>query len=520
MLGMRLPELKPPDPGGEFALLWETIQETKGRVFETANRRKDGSEFPTEISARLIEVGDRRYCQSIIRDITERKQAERQIKRSNHLYAVLSRCNAVAVRALSAEDLLREVCKIAVESGGFRLSWIGTIEPATQMVTALTRAGAAVAYMDEVRIMAANGPLSKGPTGTCVRESRASEARDFATEPRLVPWREASARHGIRSSVCIPIKRKGQLAYLMGLYSSEVAFFSDEEIALAEEVGASLSHALDRLGGYWDWKVDTDEWYLSPRYRTMLGYEQGAETFGLCTLRDITHPDDLPLLDSAIGQFLEPGTGTVSIEFRIHHGDGHYIWVHSRAKAVAYDESGQPKRIIGTHGDITERKRLQEQFLQAQKLESVGRLAGGVAHDFNNHLTVINGYADLLRMGLQHDSALAEPLKAIREAGERAAALTRQLLAVSRNEIEHKEPADPNAVIMGMQKMLSRLMGENVELRLDLGMDVGWVMADVMRLEQVLMNLAINARDAVEETGNITIRTEGIELRGAAPWPD
>jgi hypothetical protein len=179
---------------------------------------------------------------------------------------------------------------------------------------------------------------------------------------------------------------------------------------------------------------------------------------------------------------------------------------------------GQPARL-GIARDITERKRaekerasLQEQLQQAQKLESIGRLAGGVAHDFNNLLTVINGYGDLVLSQLQEEDPLREHVDEIRKAGERAAELTRQLLVFSRKQIVEPKPLDLNAVVTESEKMLRRLLREDIELVAELDPSLGMVMADPGQLHQVLMNLVVNAREAMHRGGRLTIETANTEV--------
>jgi nitrogen-specific signal transduction histidine kinase/CheY-like chemotaxis protein len=161
---------------------------------------------------------------------------------------------------------------------------------------------------------------------------------------------------------------------------------------------------------------------------------------------------------------------------------------------------------------VTERKHLEEQFRQAQKMEAVGRLAGGVAHDFNNMLTLILGYSDLMLQTLAPASPQFTALGEIKRAAERAAALTRQLLAFSRKQVIAPRVLDVNALVANMDKMLRPLIGEDVELVTALGPGAGPVRADVGQLEQVLVNLAVNARDAMPQGGRLTIATANVEL--------
>ncbi len=547
MLGLSMLDLKPEEAAADFHHIVKRLAEEQSAIFETVNRRKDGTTFPTEVSASLIDLEERQITQSIVRDISARKQAEQQIKHLNHLYAVLSQCDAAIVRAASEEALFQEVCRIVVDAGGFRVGWVGKVDPATGQVLPVARAGEGAGYLDEIRIMTGAGPLGLGPTGRCIREGRAIASTSFATDPVMEPWREAAARHGLRSSICLPLSRRGETVFVLGMYSSETAFFSAEEIKLAVEVGESLSFALDRMDlerareiaererriseerlelaldaaneGYWDWKVETGECYFSPRFSTMIGYQPGELNFSPEFLLELVHPEDRAVLQEVRDLLVQGTEGSPSTEFRVCCKDGHYIWVLGTVKVVARNALGRPLRVIGTRVDITDRKHLQQQFLQAQKMETIGRLAGGIAHDFNNHLTVINGYSGLLQSQLPADSPIRGPLATIHDAGERAAALTRQLLAFSRKQIERKEALDPNVAIAGMQKLIANLMGENVELRLGLAPDAGWVLADATRIEQVVMNLTVNARDAIKQHGTVTVKTARVVASATKAHP-
>ncbi len=516
------------------------MQKQGDLVFETTNRRKDGSDFATEISARLIEVEGNKYCQSIIRDITERKHAEQQIRRLNRLYAVLSRCGQAMVHARTQFGLFDEVCRIAAERGGFRLAYIGLIDSSAQRVTPVARAGEGAAYLDEITIAAFDGPFSRGPAGTCIRERRAVVCNDFANDPSMVPWRDAAARYGLSSSISLPLRRGGTEIGLLSLYSSDSGFFNDDEAALASEIADSVSYALDTLEqdrqrrraetelrlsrerlelvldasdeGYWDWNLITGEASQSPRYDTMLGYQPGELQTGYAAWREMTHPEDRVATEEHFKTFLDAGENTYSFEFRMRCKSGDYVWMLSRGKIVDRDCNGRPVRMVGTNTDITGRKKLEEQFLQAQKLESVGRLAGGVAHDFNNLLTVINGYSALLLSRLPQRDPHRKQVEEIREAGEQAASLTQQLLAFSRKQMIQPQLLRLNATVADSQKMLRRMVGEDIELATVLGAAPDQVMADPGQIHQVLMNLVVNAGDAMPNGGRLIIETSTVDV--------
>src|SRR5208282_4795072 len=168
--------------------------------------------------------------------------------------------------------------------------------------------------------------------------------------------------------------------------------------------------------------------------------------------------------------------------------------------------------FIATKQDVTERKRLENQFRQAQKMEAVGRLAGGVAHDFNNLLTIINGYSEMVLERLDSSDPTRGQLEEIRKAGERAGSLTRQLLAFSRQQVLAPRVLDLNTLVADVEKMLRRLIGEDIEMAIVRGSALGQVKADQGQIEQILMNLAVNARDAMPQGGKLVFETANAEL--------
>jgi len=205
-------------------------------------------------------------------------------------------------------------------------------------------------------------------------------------------------------------------------------------------------------------------------------------------------------------------------EYRFRRKDGGYRWLRAELRLLR-DAAWNPVEVVGSWSDITARKeaelesrKLEAQLLQSQKMESVGRLAGGVAHDFNNLLGVITGYGDLLRKKLPEDPRLKKYADGILKAAERAADLTRQLLAFSRQQVLQPRTLDLNAVVRETEKMLRRLIGEDIELVTRLQNSVGFVRADAGQIGQVLMNLAVNARDAMPRGGRLALETSDVDL--------
>ena len=248
--------------------------------------------------------------------------------------------------------------------------------------------------------------------------------------------------------------------------------------------------------------------WVSENVTRLLGYEVGEVLHPRWWVGHL-HPSDRSRVLADIPTLLRKGELTLEYQFQAKNGA--YRWIHDEARLLR-DPTGLPVEVFGAWLDITERKQLEQQFQQAQKMEAVGRLAGGVAHDFNNLLTAILGSADLLLDDLKPNVPAREEILEIRKAALRAADLTRQLLAFSRQQVISPVVLNPNEAVGNIDKLLRRLLGEDVELRTVLKPELGAVKADPSQLEQVVVNLAVNARDAMPAGGKLTIETQNVEL--------
>jgi PAS domain S-box-containing protein len=256
------------------------------------------------------------------------------------------------------------------------------------------------------------------------------------------------------------------------------------------------------------WVFDLDTLaFLEVNQAAVAHYGYTRDEFLTMTLADIRPPEDVPRLREAVA---DPPSGPRVIgQWRHRLKDGRLIDVEVAAHAISY--GGRPA-VLSVLQDVTQRKQLEERLRQAAKMEAVGMLAGGIAHDFNNLLTIINGYSQLLLEALPAGQPNHAAVEQIMKAGERAAALTRQLLSFSRRQVTQPRILNLNQLLAGMESMLRRLIGEDIDLRFLPGRDLGQVNADPGQIEQVVMNLAVNARDAMPRGGVVIIETANVDL--------
>lgn len=306
----------------------------------------------------------------------------------------------------------------------------------------------------------------------------------------------------------------------------------EEELQLAKAQLARYAGALeDRLTSVlqsvpdvlFSVKADASElFYVSPACTQVFGFtpEEFSATPNLW--QTVMHPDDHDRIVAHYERLVRDGrSGTV--EYRVLHHDGTSRWVQATLVPVT-DDMERTIRVDGVASDITERRLLEQQLQQSQKMEAIGTLAGGVAHDFNNVLAAIRATVDLSLLGMDPESEVATELHQIRETVDRGAGLTRQLLTLGRGQALEPRPVDVTALVSNTRKMLGRVIGETIRLNVQMGPEPTTVLADPGQLEQVLLNLCINARDAMPRGGELAILTERVildrEFRTLHPWAE
>ena len=379
----------------------------------------------------------------------------------------------------------------------------------------------------------------EGVAGRVWESGRSLAVDDYST------WEGRYTEHswaGLHSTVGVPLRVEGEVVGVLGvsLDDPERAFGQTDAILLerfAKLASLALQNArlfeeLRRSGELHRLVVEGSSdliYVLAPDARILFASPSAEAAIGYApeeligrSYAEFIHPDDLPEVRTVLTEQLGANPLTVA---RVRHRDGRWV-VLEGTRAAIRDERGDVEAVVAIARDVThriaaeeERERLEEQLRQAQKMESVGLLAGGIAHDFNNLLTAIGGYAELSLIELGDDSPAHESIAQIARAADRAAKLTSQLLAFSRKQVLHPRVLDLNEVVGELATMLARMLGEDVILSTALDPDLGGVKADPTQVEQVLLNLAINARDAMPDGGSLLIRTGGLELREGEPPP-
>lgn len=486
-------------------------------------------------------AADGRPLRSIgtVQDITERKLAEEALQRLNRELRAISNCNQVVVRAADEKTLLNDICRIVCDEAGYRMAWVGYAESnADKTILPVAWAGAEDGYLADIDITWDDTDRGRGPSGTAIRSGQTSCIQDFVTEPVAAPWRGRALQHGYRSSIALPLKDESGHAFgVLNIYSAEPDSFSPDEIRLLEELSGDLAFGIMVLRGRAEQKRAEEELVKSEAsLRTLiqtipdliwlknaagvyLSCNSMFERFFGAREADILGKTDYDFVDRELAdsfrehdrKAMAAGKPSSNEEWITFADDGHRALLDTTMTPM-YDAAGNLIGVLGIGHDITERRSLENQLRQAQKLEAIGTLTGGVAHDFNNILSVIIGFGSILEMKMATDDPLLDNVTQILTAADRAAKLTRSMLAFSRKQALEVKPENMNEIIAAMEKMIRRLIREDIELQISLTGEALPVLADAGQLEQVLLNLTTNAKDSMPNGGTITITTGQAEL--------
>ena len=353
-----------------------------------------------------------------------------------------------------------------------------------------------------------------------VRKTHAAHHVRYMIAPEsrhLGRGRDLTGRHKDGHEVPIeialtPVKRPNGMLVLASIIDISERRQAESQLRESESRFRELAQHVHEVF----FELDPQTWralYVSPAFETLSGRnleEAYAEPFAWAAGM---HPDDRERVLTTAREAAQTGE-LAATTYRVVRPDKSVRWVRARGTPVR-DPAGRVVRLVGIAEDITDLKRTEEQLVQAQKMEAVGRLAGGVAHDFNNLLTVITSYGQLQLDDLPPNDSRRADLDEIVHAALEAAKLTRQLLAFSRRQVLEPKVISLNDVVSGIEKMLKRVIGEDIDLAVALASDLDAVRADPGQVEQVIMNLVVNARDAMPNGGQLTIETANLELDAA-----
>lgn len=284
------------------------------------------------------------------------------------------------------------------------------------------------------------------------------------------------------------------------------------EVEAARE---TLAFALDSAGmGSWDLDLVNDTARRSRRHDAIFGYDVPITSWGMAEFRNHTVPEDRLMVEAAFALAVE--TGTLDLEYRMSRTDGAIRWIAAKGQ-VEYGDDGSPIRMAGIVVDRTDQRNTEEALRQAQKMEAIGQLTGGVAHDFNNLLTVIVGGLDMMIRKPENTERVVRLAEAAMNAARRGEQLTQQLLAFSRRQMLRPQTINPNRLLTEFKPLAERAVGGALELRLDLDVLIDPIRIDPAQFEAAVLNLVVNARDAMEGGGSrIVVRSRNLHLDTAA----
>jgi len=504
--------------------LCQRIRET-GRVadFDVRLRLGRGREGDFAVSAAL--VGDSRgipgSVMGTLRDVTKRKEKEQQLARAAGLYERMRTLAKALDDAESFSAGLNEALHAALEVTGSQAGAIYVLEKGRLSLRArqnlpLAAATALEALPDQADDFWAALPLDRSRTlGSLLWDSQAlpelGEYQSALLTPcagrnRVVGYLVLAMPSGTESRGAAGAENV--VASEIGMFIARSRFVESVQRAREEfERAQEFAHV-----GNWEFDVADKKLRGSRETGRIFGFPEHLAEVTLDQFFEVLHPVDRERVATAIGRFIRGEADTYDVEYHItRQSDGAARVVHSLAQVVE-DEAGRLTKVRGTVQDITERTELQQQLLLAQRMESVGLLAGGIAHDFNNILSVIMSYSDMAAESLEPTEPKYAMIHEIACAAERARHLTHQLLAFSRRQVMEMRVIDLNAVLRDMAPMLGRLIGEGIELRLELDEQVRPIEADIAQIQQIMMNLAVNGRDAMPQGGVLAIATRVVEV--------
>jgi len=551
LLGMSMRDLRSDETRDALSEAWKTFERQGWIVLETSHRRKDGSTIPVEVSARVVDFDGRRFCQNIVRDVSERKRAEGELSRVTRALRVLSACNQAVVRSGDEQSLYGEICEAITGVGNYPMAWIAAPESDdAKSVRVVSLSGIGKAYLESIHVSWADEPQGRGPVGTCLRTGEIAVCNDVEHDPRLEPWRHQVEEHGFRAVIALPLWCNGTILGALNIYASESEAFHPEERRLLEELAGDLSYGVETRRQRQEQEraeeavrqsekefrdlfdnvsdavfiVDNDCRFLEVNQVACdhLGYQRD-ELIGM-TIQDIDGDGYRELTKDLVEKMAEPGE--VLLETVHVRRDGSRFPVEIHGCTINY--RGAPTRLNVVR-DITERKRAEaeaaKRTAEVERAREEAESANLAKSQFLAHMsheirTPLNGILGM--MGLLMDTTLdteqREFGETVQTSGRALLALVNDLLDLSRIEAGRMELEPSRFDLAHCLEEIGELMApqahaKGLEYRFDAEMACRLVVGDAGRLRQIVLNLVSNGIKFTD-SGRVTLQVRGEEPVG------
>ena len=496
--------------------------------------------FETSGQALWSESGEPLRMAGSSLDIHQRKHTEERVQRLNRLYAVGSSINEAIARVRNPQQLYEAAAHIAVEEGLARMAWVGLLEPGTSHLKPMACAGFDRGYVRSVTISAIDVVKGKGPAGRAFRTGVHAVSNDIENDDTFLSKALALER-GFLSCAAFPLKPGGTTTGVLIIYAGERNYFEEEEVRVLNALAENLSFAagtahkeqerqeavealvekermistlLSNLPGGAAYRARNDDaWsldFVSQGWREVTGYEPSAFAGDApMNFRSLMHPDDVEDVRKEVNEALARRK-SFEFTYRIRAANGTEKWIWERGQGI-FAENGRVQCLEGFVTDVTEKKRMELEFLRAQRMESLGTLAGGIAHDLNNVLTPILMSLSMLRLRLSQPRDLAL-LTTLESSANRGADMVKQIISFARGVEGRSLLLRPKDVVQEIEHLIVETFPKSIAFSVTYAPDVANLEGDPTQLHQVLLNLCLNARDAMPDGGSLDICVSNVMI--------
>lgn len=488
-------------------------------------RRKDGSYAYVLDRSRIVRDADGTVLRMVggMTDLTALKRTATDLARSNRALKLLTRCNEALIRAQSERELLAANCQLATDVGGFRLAWIGlTQHDATRRLEIAAVSGPASAFVEDLQLSwDPSQPNATGPAARAIQSGCAVVLNRLEDDPAFAPCLPKARQHDLTTLACLPLRDNGQTVGVLALYAGPDRDWPEDEVRLLQELADDVAFGLAHLRALARTRQQAalidesrDAIIVCDRNERIVFWSLGAERiygWSATEAEGRTYPS---LLQT------EPELFAKARAAVNHHGQwrgelqhfakaGDRLVLSARWTSLPHPAGGAAS-ILRIDTDVTEQKRVEQQLLRAQRLESIGTLAGGIAHDLNNMLAPIVMGLDLLR-GRHDDPGSLALIDNLQRSARRGSELIKQVLTFARGTEGTRAPVVLDRVLGEVHGIIINTFPKNITLQLDLGLDAP-VLGDATQLNQVFMNLCVNARDAMPAGGTLRLASRIVEV--------